>query len=103
MPKIRALRLQGRGLTWLKSSLSNRKQYFSINGAESELMDINKGVPQGSCLWPLLFLLYVNDLPQAAKNSTVAMYADDTSISYRSDNIHKLQAAMNKDHTTVVE
>ena len=101
--KLEHYGLQGRELTWFKSYLSNRKQYCSINGAESELMDINIGVPQGSCLGPLLFLLYINDLPQAVKNSKVAMYADDTSISYRSDDIHKLQEAMNKDLTTVAE
>ena len=66
-------------------------------------MDINIGVPQGSCLGPLLFLLYINDLLQAVKNSPIVMYADATSLSYRSDDIHKLQEAMNKDLTTVVE
>ena len=92
--------LQGKELTWFKSYLSNRKQYCSINGSDSELMDINVGVPQGSCLGPLLSLLYINDLPQAATTSTVAMYAHDISISYRSDDIHK---PMNNDLTTVVE
>ena len=66
-------------------------------------MDINIGVRQGSCLGPLLFLLCINGLPQAVKNSTVAMYADDTSIFYRFDDIHKLQEAMNKDPNTAIE
>ena len=64
-----------------KSYLLNRKGYCSIKGVESELMDINTGVPQGSCVGPLLFLLYTNDLSQAVHNATVAMYADDTSLS----------------------
>ena len=51
-------------------------------------MDITIGVPQGLFLGPLLFLLYVNDPPQVVKNSTIAMYADDTSLSYRFDDIH---------------
>ena len=94
---------RGRELAWLKYYLSNRKQYCNINGVESVLMDINIGVPQGSYLGPLLFFLNMNDLPQAVKNSTVAMYADDTSLSYRSGDIRQLNEMMNKDLTTIVE
>ena len=53
----------GRESSWFKSYLSNRKQLCSINGVESELVDINIGVLQGSCLGPLLFLFYINELP----------------------------------------
>ena len=101
--KLEHYGLRGRELAWFKYYLSNRKQYCTINGVESKLMDINIGVPQGSCLGPLLFIFYINDLPQAVKNSTVAMYADDTSLSYRSGDIRQLSEVMNKDLTTIVE
>ena len=90
-------------MTWFKSYLSSRKQYCSINNVDSELIDINKVVPHGSCLGPLLFLLYINDLPQAVKNSTVAIYANDASCSSRSDDIHQLNEALSKELPTVVE
>ena len=79
-------------LVWDHSS--NRKPYCCINGFVSELMDINIGVPQGSCLGPLLFLLYINDLPLAVENFTVAIYADNYSLSYRYENIYQLNDAV---------
>ena len=63
---------------------------------DSNVNDINLGVPQGSCLGPLLFLSYINDLPCIVKNSTVSMYADDTSIHHSSKDITQLNAALNE-------
>ena len=60
------------------------------NGVDSDKSDIEVGVPQGSCLGPLLFLMYINDLPQAVQGSTVSMYADDTSLCYQSNDITKI-------------
>ena len=100
--KLEHYGLLRRELSWFKSYLLNRKQYCNINGLESELMDIDIGVPQGSCLGPFLFLLYINDLPQDVQNSTVAMYGDDTSLSYRSDGVRQLNEAMNQDLATVL-
>ena len=58
--------IQGISNNWFKSYLSNCKQFVSLNGYDSELVEINRGVPQGSVLGPLL-LLYINDLNQAIK------------------------------------
>ena len=74
-------------LSWFKSYLSNRKQYCRINGVDSNINDINVGVPQGSCLCQHLFLVYINDLPCIVKNSKVSMYSDDTSIYHSSKDI----------------
>ena len=70
----------GRELSWFKSYLDNRRQYCRVNSVDSNMENIEVGVPQGSCLGPILFLFYINDLPCIIKNSKVSMYADDTSL-----------------------
>ena len=65
---------------WFASYLSNRKQFVSINGYKSNLADAKCGVPQGSILGPLLFLIYINDLHAAIKYSEVHHFADDTNL-----------------------
>ena len=82
---------------WFKSYLSNRNQYVSINGYESGLAAINCGVPQGSVLGPLLFLLYINDLNQAIKFCKVHHFADDTNLLCLSNSIKKLSKLVNAD------
>ena len=82
---------------WFKSYLSNRNQYVSINGYESGLIAINCGVPQGSVLGPLLFLLYINDLNQAIKFCKVHHFADDTNIVCLSNSIKKLNELVTAD------
>ena len=84
-------------LVWFKSYLSNRSQFTRVNGVDSKVQNIGIGVPQGSCLGPLLFLLYINDLPKAIKNANVYMYADDTSLSYQNYSIHQLNRTLNQD------
>ena len=64
-----------------KSYLSERKQQTVINGETSDKIDVLSGVPQGSILGPLLFLLYINDIPEIIQGSTkLALYADDSKI-----------------------
>ena len=95
--KLELYGLQQRELSWFKSYLSNRKQFCRVNGVDSRIGDIEVGVPQGSCLGPLLFLIYINDLPQAVQDSTVSMYADDTSLCYQSRDLTRLNEAINSD------
>ena len=85
---------------WLKSYLTNRQQFVSINGQDSDNEFILHGVPQGSVLGPLLFTIYVNDMHRCIKNSTTFHFADDTNLLYipkkklRNRNIVRL---LNKD------
>ena len=64
----------------LRTYLSNRHQYVEYNGSKSETKSISIGVPQGSILGPLLFLIYINDLPRVSRVFSMLMYADDTTL-----------------------
>ena len=74
--KLHVYGAQDHVLEWFRSYLSCRKQYCRVNGVTSDLGHIEVGIPQGSCFGPLLFLIYINDLPQAVRGSTVSMYAN---------------------------
>ena len=82
---------------WFRSYLLNRKQFVSILGFNSSHTEINHGVPQGSVLGPLLFLIYINDLNKVIKFSTTYHFADDTNLLRVDDSYKKFQSNMNKD------
>ena len=90
-------------LLWFESYLCNRKQYVSLNGSDSELKDITCGVPQGSVLGPILFLLYINDLPNISKKLNFFLFADDTNIYLDDINLNTLEKTMNKELKNLYE
>ena len=97
LEKLNHYVIRGDSNDWFKSYLSNRNQYVFLNGFASGLNTINYGVPQGSVLGPLLFLLYVNDLNQAVKYYKVHHFADDTNILCLSNSIKKLNKLVHVD------
>ena len=81
LKKLELYGVTDRNHSWFKNDLSNRKQFIQINSEENtELETITCGVPQGSILGPLLFLLYVNDQKNASNLLDPIMFADDTSL-----------------------
>ena len=82
--KVKAHGISGNTLNWIQDFLSNRTQRVIINGTQSEDRTVTSGIPQGSVLGPILFVLYINDLPSRVK-SEIRLFADDTKLFTRSD------------------
>ena len=79
LTKLEGYGVQGNLLRWLSTFLTNRNQVISLNGIYSKPMDVISGVPQGSVLGPLLFLLYINDISDNVE-SNILMFADDLKL-----------------------
>ena len=82
-------------MEWFISYLDNRKQYVFYNGSKSNDQYISCGVPQGSILGPLLFILYINDLSNISESLTSILFADDTTVIVESDSVSDAIALMN--------
>ena len=83
--------IRGVSNTLLDSYLSDRKQFISIDNSNSQLCDVTYGVPQGCILGPLLFLLYINDLPTALQTMP-RLFADDTALLISNSSFSKMES-----------
>ena len=95
LEKLYRYGIRGIAHEWFKSYLKGRKQYVTINGKQSSTLDMLYGVPQGSILGPLLFILYINDIPNINKECTFVLYADDANILISGKTIEEIEEKFN--------
>ena len=93
--KLHLYGMTGVSYKWF-SYLDNRTRKCVVNGSLSECCTLKCGIRQGIILGPLLFLLYINDLPNCLSHSVPRMYADDTHLTYSNGNIHSIQSSLNE-------
>ena len=86
LSKLSAYGVDELALTWFRFYLTNRRQKCFVNGQFSRISTTTRRVPRGSIIRPLLFLVYINDLPNCRNEGFPRMFADDTNISYSSNN-----------------
>ena len=103
LKKLEHYGIRGLALSWFKSYLTERKQVVIANGETSSEQEIRCGVPQGSVLGPLLFLLYINDIYNSSKELDFRLFADDTSILFADKNLDVIERLVNSQLEKVSE
>ena len=97
LSKMNLYGIQGIGLDWFRSYLTNRTLRCLVNGSLSRICSHKCGVPKGTILGPLLFLIYINDLPNFLTSCQPRMYADDTHTTYADVDVNSTQLNLNHD------
>ena len=87
LKKLYSYGIQGNLLGWIRIFLKNRKQRVVLNGAQSSTVIVTSGIQQGSVLGPVLFTIYINDLPDVVRNTT-KLFADDAKIYWVVNNVN---------------
>ena len=94
--KLNHYGIRGKANMWFRSYLTERKQYVELNNKKSSTLSLPTGVPQGSILGPLLFLIYINDLPSAANLKCVS-FADDSNFIIQGSDLTNLTTSLTKE------
>ena len=97
LSKLTHYGIRGQAVDWFRLFLSQRVQYTSVSGFDSELSLVTHGAPQGSVLGPLLFIVFINDLHKSVKHSQILYFADDTNILYLNNSMKKINKHINHD------
>ena len=97
LQKLNHYGIRGNALDWFESYLSDRSQFVTYNGTKSSKKSIKCGVPQGSILGPLLFLVYINDLSNVCKHTMAILFADDTNLFKKGKNIEIMQREVHEE------
>ena len=102
LSKLQHCGICGLPLKWFKTFLTQQHQYVSIKNSLSETLINNHGVPQGSVLGPLLFLMYINDLYQVTKHAEIHRFVDDTNLLYSSKSLKDINQKINFELKNIV-
>jgi len=95
LSKLDHMGVRGHALDWFRSFVSGRRQYVTVNNVNSSSSPINIGVPQGSVLGPLLFLLYINDMHNSSNRLKFIHFADDTTVFHSGQQLHEIITEIN--------
>ena len=99
--KLTKVGFNSSSIDWFQSYLSDRTQVTCVGDSSSSAKHVPVGVPQGSVLGPLLFIIYTNELSSVVNSCELLLYADDTVIYYSSSNIRDLEQKLNSDLTNL--